>query len=65
MKRHVLQKYRGGPARRQISVWCPHCQEVYGIEDQPGVPIQVRRCPYGHGDLVRGWIARIVEGLRP
>lgn len=64
MKRSVLKRYRGGPARRTISVWCPHCEEVYSIEDVAGVALQERRCPYGHAGLVRGWIARIVEGLR-
>lgn len=64
MKPSVLKRYRGGPARRTISAWCPVCEEVYAIEELPGVPLQERRCPYGHASLVRGWIARIVEGLR-
>lgn len=63
MKRSVLKSYRAGPKARRISVWCPVCEEVYGIADAPG-ELSARRCPYGHAGLSRSWIARIVEGLR-
>lgn len=52
------------PVRRQISVWCPACENVYALDELPGVPLAERRCPYQHAGLVRGWIARIVEALR-
>lgn len=52
------------PPLQNISVWCAACENVYALPELPGVPLQDRRCPYGHAGLTRGWIARIVEGLR-
>ena len=63
MKLSTWRKYRRGPLAHNISVWCPACEIVYSVPAMPGVELKDRRCPYGHGELRRGWIARIVEAL--